>query len=358
MKKWDFTHTESMTENTRIPIRKIIYLIGITLAVYAGMRWILPLVVPFLVAGILAVMLHRPVEFLRNRMKIPRPVAGVVSIAIVLALVLVPLGWLVWKGIGQIVLLVRDYPALFQKAEEIWCQCCIRVEEMGLCRAEIMEQWGEQRAIELTATVKEKASSMIMNYSYLSVKQVGLFLGKCVVALVAAVLMLNDYSRIAAGIGRSSWGKTLKTIWKNMCRAGGTYLKAQLIIMAMVCLVCVVGLFLAGNPYALVVGLLIGFCDALPFLGTGIILVPWLLVETFQGDYVTAAILGCIYIVCTFIREFAEPRLVGKGLGVHPLAVLISIYVGMQLFGAVGILLGPVGAFLIWQVYHILRGSE
>lgn len=339
-------------------MKKGIVLLGITLAVYAGMRWILPLVVPFLFAGFFAVMLHRPVDFLRRQMKIPRPIAGIVSIGLVLALVLVPLGWLAYKGISQLILLVRDYPVLFQKAEELWCQCCDRVEELGICRAEVMEQWGNDRMLELTATVKEKATSAIMNYSYVSVKQLGLFLGKCVVAVVAAVLMLNDYHRLRRGIGRSAWGKMLIRIWGNMYRAGGTYIKAQLIIMAMVCTTCVIGLFLAGNPYALVVGILIGVCDALPFLGTGIVLVPWLLMETFQGDYVTASILGCMYIICTFIREFSEPKLVGKGLGVHPLAVLVSIYVGMRLFGPVGILLGPIGAFLIWQIYIIITKKE
>ena len=48
----------------------------------------------------------------------------------------------------------------------------------------------------------------------------------------------------------------------------------------------------------------------------------------------------------------------GKGLGVHPLAVLVSIYVGMRLFGPAGILLGPIGAFLIWQIYIIIMKKE
>lgn len=347
-----------MTEKTSPPIKKIIILLGITLVVYVGMRWILPLVIPFLFAGFFAAILHRPVDFLRRRMKIPRPIAGIVSIALVLGMVLLPLGWLLYQGVSQLILLVRDYPALFQKAEELWCQCCHRVEELGICRAEVMEQWGNERMQELTATVKEKATSAIMNYSYISVKQVGIFLGKCVVTIVAAVLMLNDYHRLRRSISGSAWGKALIRVWRNMYRAGGTYLKAQLLIMTMVCTTCVIGLFLAGNPYALVVGILIGVCDALPFLGTGIVLVPWLLIETFQGEYVTASILGCVYIACTFIREFSEPRLVGKGLGVHPLAVLVSIYVGMRLFGPAGILLGPIGAFLIWQIYIIIMKKE
>ncbi|MGN0342351.1 MAG: sporulation integral membrane protein YtvI [Roseburia sp.] len=334
-------------------MKKGIPLLGITLAVYAGMRWLLPLVVPFLFAGLFAILLHKPVDFLQKKLKIPRPIGGILVLVAALALVLVPLGWLLYKGVNQLVLLASDYPMLLHKAEELWGECCNRVEELGVCRAEVMEQWGEDHMSDLASSIKEKAVPSIMNYSYLSVKQVGLFLGKCVVAFVAAVLMLNDYDYLRRKIARSVPGRFLLRMWSKMRRAGGTYLKAQFLIMCMVIATCVAGLFLAGNPYALLVGILIGLCDALPFIGTGIVLVPWLLIKAFQEDYKTAVILGCIYIACSFIREFSEPKLVGKGLGVHPLAVLLSVYVGMRLFGAAGILLGPVSAFLIWQIWQI-----
>ena len=47
-----------------------------------------------------------------------------------------------------------------------------------------------------------------------------------------------------------------------------------------------------------------------------------------------------------------EPKLIGKKIGVPPLAVLVSIYIGVKVFSKGGFLLGPVSAFLIWQIYN------
>lgn len=126
-----------------------------------------------------------------------------------------------------------------------------------------------------------------------------------------------------------------------MCHAGGTYLKAQLIILALISGVCIAGLFLTGNSYAILAGVLIGMSDALPFIGTGLVFIPWLIIDLFRGKYFAAVIYGILFILSTFIREFMEPRLMGRGLGVHPLAVIISIYAGLKIYGTAGVILGP-----------------
>ena len=136
------------------------------------------------------------------------------------------------------------------------------------------------------------------------------------------------------------------------------YIRAQLIIIGMVMASCIIGLFLLKNPYALVVGVLIGLCDALPFLGTGTVFIPWIILTVFQGKYALAAGYAAIYIVCSIIREYVEPKIVGKGLGVHPLAVIIAIYVGICLFQTWGIVLGPLSALLISHTYQQLTEEE
>ena len=69
----------------------------------------------------------------------------------------------------------------------------------------------------------------------------------------------------------------------------GLWLRAQLLIMAAVMAECVAGLWVLQNSYALLVGILIGFLDALPFIGTGTILLPWAALELFRGDFFHAA---------------------------------------------------------------------
>ena len=86
--------------------------------------------------------------------------------------------------------------------------------------------------------------------------------------------------------------------------------------------------------------------------------VPWLIIDLFRGKYFAAVIYGILFILSTFIREFMEPRLMGRGLGVHPLAVIISIYAGLKIYGTAGVILGPLSGFLIWEIYRSICGRE
>jgi predicted PurR-regulated permease PerM len=57
---------------------------------------------------------------------------------------------------------------------------------------------------------------------------------------------------------------------------------------------------------------------------------------------VLALELAILYVVITIVRQVLEPRIVGRQIGVHPLAMLISMYVGLQLFGFIGIFVLPI----------------
>ena len=103
------------------------------------------------------------------------------------------------------------------------------------------------------------------------------------------------------------------------------------------------------------IGIAIGICDALPFLGTGTVFVPWALIDLLLGNYKNAVGFLVIYIICSFVRQILEPRMVGQNLGVPPLAVLMSIYIGISVYGGSGVLLGPVSGLII---YHILKSPE
>ena len=115
----------------------------------------------------------------------------------------------------------------------------------------------------------------------------------------------------------------------------------------------VLGRFRVGN--GILWGLLAGLLDALPFIGTGVVLVPLGLQQLFLGNYVRAAVCLLVYVACIFIRELLEPKLIGKRVGVSPVAILVSIYAGIQLFGIWGIIGGPLGFVIIYQCYVSLE---
>ena len=82
--------------------------------------------------------------------------------------------------------------------------------------------------------------------------------------------------------------------------------------------------------------------------------VPWALFEFFQGAYLSGIIYLAVTVITTLARQFLEPKLIGKSVGANPLMVLVSIYLGMQVYGLWGVILGPASAFLIWEIYRFI----
>ena len=156
--------------------------------------------------------------------------------------------------------------------------------------------------------------------------------------------MKKKAGRIAQRLFHVGFGLTLRKV-------GLTWVRAQIIIIGTITGICVLGLLVARERYWLLTGVAIGICDALPFLGTGICFLPWALWRLLSGRYVSALWLVALYMITSFTRQSLEPKLIGKKIGVPPLAVLISVYVGVKVYSGGGFLLGPISAFLIWQLY-------
>ena len=88
-------------------------------------------------------------------------------------------------------------------------------------------------------------------------------------------------------------------------------------------------------------------CD---IFGTGTVLVPWAVVCVIRGSYLQVAILVIMYLLCVLVREGLEPKLLGNRIGIPPLYTLMAVYVGVELFGLLGVILGPFGLVMIRAV--------
>jgi predicted PurR-regulated permease PerM len=101
------------------------------------------------------------------------------------------------------------------------------------------------------------------------------------------------------------------------------------------------GLIILQNPYALMIGLIMAVLDFLPILGSGSVLIPWALFHLVTGEVNAAVGLMALYAVITITRQVLEPKILGEQIGVHPLLSLVSVFVGFQVFGVLGIFIGP-----------------
>ena len=119
------------------------------------------------------------------------------------------------------------------------------------------------------------------------------------------------------------------------------WLLAQLKLAGITLLILTLGLILLKIPYAPLWALAIALLDALPLLGTGIVLIPWSVISFLSADTPRSLGLLAVYITAMLTRSTLEPRFVGKQLGLDPLITLAAIYCGYRLWGFGGMILSP-----------------
>ena len=142
---------------------------------------------------------------------------------------------------------------------------------------------------------------------------------------------------------------------QGILHVGGTYLKSYLILMGITLAILLVGFLFMRVEYALLLAFIISLVDLFPVLGVGTVLAPWALWCFLIGDVGRGVSLLILWGVAFLVRQFAEPRLLGGSLGVHPLLTLFAMYAGLSLGGVVGMLLFPA---LCVPLVSFLKGKE
>jgi predicted PurR-regulated permease PerM len=99
--------------------------------------------------------------------------------------------------------------------------------------------------------------------------------------------------------------------------------------------------------YIIALSVVTAIVDILPVLGTGTVLIPWAVFNLFTGNIGLGIGLIVLYALITVIRQILEPRLVSMNVGIHPAVTLLGMYLGVRLFGVLGIFILPITFFLI-----------
>lgn len=148
------------------------------------------------------------------------------------------------------------------------------------------------------------------------------------------------------------WHSQYRPVLLQIKQALLGWLKAQTRLAGMTFCILLAGFLLLRIPFAPVWALLIALMDAVPMLGTGLVLVPWSIVSFLQEKpFMAFGLLG-IFFAATLLRSVLEPRMVGQQMGLDPLVTLCSLYLGYRLLGIPGLLTSPLLAVVVTQFYR------
>ena len=129
------------------------------------------------------------------------------------------------------------------------------------------------------------------------------------------------------------------------------YLRAYALIFIITFAQLLCAFLLMKLKYAFIIALATALVDVLPVVGTGTVLIPWAAVSLAFGDYGTGIALLAVYAAVTVVRQIVEPKIVGRFIGLPPLAALAAMYAGLKLMGLPGLIVFPLAALAVYRLF-------
>lgn len=336
-KKDNAADAEENRENARSCRQKVLYAAGLAGGLYAVLRYLLPLVAPFVFAFFIVRILYPQLCRAEKRLRIRKDILMAGFLLLLTGILAAGFFFLLSKGTAWAVKIGSESGAIKDQVNIAFENGCCRAEELlGRERGEIrtfFQDKGDEMAKTVGREILPKAADWTAKSCSFALRT-GAFWG---IGMIAAFWLCRDYARF------SEWMKKSE-IWENIdriLRMTGGYCRAQLKILVIISGITVVGLWIGKVRNGLWIGLLAGILDALPMIGTGIVLIPTAIWQLLNENPQGAAFASVTYVACIAARELLEPRLLGAQIGLPPVLMLLSVYAGVKVFGAGGIFLGP-----------------
>lgn len=335
----------------------VLYIALVLLVVFIGFKLSLFLF-PFLLGLIFSILTQPFANFLKKRFNFSHKLATIISIVLFLGIFLGSIVLASLKLFEEIYKLSNSLDYYSEEAKNLWNHSVDTVYSyLG----------------QLTEGFTNEAKNIINGFISKGARQAGLFINKLIgfitsiptLILYTCIMILStffislDKTQIVSFLEKqfpSIWLEKIYNIKREMFTVLGSYIKAQLILMTLCFfeLLTLLNLlsFLKFNVhYPLLMSIIICIIDALPILGAGAILLPWVVLAILLGDFKLAVGILIVYFIVLSVRQMLEPKLISENIGVHPLITLISMYSGFKILGVSGFLVGPVVMIILKNVF-------
>lgn len=337
--------------------RKALTIAGTAAAAW-GLLWLFgPVLLPFFLGLLIAKAAEPAMEALIQRFRLPRWLAAGLCVSLMYILLILLLTLLCQILCREAMGFARSLPTLAQSlAEPVqrleqWLLRLVSRFPDGIGHA--LEE-GVSEFFRSGAGLAGKLYNWLFSFASALLMQtpdIALFVLTAVLSSFMIASELPDLKAIWQKKVPTAWQTRLQTLLQRLKGTLGAWFRTQLKLMSITFLVLTAGFLILGIDYPLLFSLLIAVIDALPMLGSGVILIPWGLFQFLQGNTFLGAGLLCLYGAAALTRTALEPRMLGKQIGLDPLLTLLALYSGYHFLGITGMILFPVGAMLAKQFW-------
>jgi sporulation integral membrane protein YtvI len=329
---------------------------GILLLFILFIRYALDALLPFLLGALIAAIVAPISKKISKGAKIPRKLTSAILVISLFSLISILLylgGARLIRESGNLIERLSGNPAIVGDFIDVFLKKIENSKLSALINSDALERLGVNIDDLLSNALESMISSISAYLPSLAVNivaKIPSMLFFIIVFLISAFYFSTDRDTISKGLSSffpDSWQRRLPAVKERFKQTITGYLKAYFLIMLLTFAEIFIGLSILRVNYALLLAILIAVVDILPIIGTGTILIPWAIVSFLTGDVGLGTGLLILYGVVMIVRQIAEPKIVGNSIGLHPLATLAAVYLGIKFVGFLGIFIGPIIALCV-----------
>ncbi len=318
-------------------------------------KFTLQYLTPFIIAVVIAYIMQKPAYRLSKKVKLKKEYTALLLSFSVYILFAGAAAFVIYGFFVFFSETVSRLPSLLKGISEIFSDFSLHLNGLldGLSpeiadeAIAVMRETAEGMAVKISGSFSSFAASMV--------KKTPSFLFSSIVALVASCYIAKDFDRlkkfIIGIIGNNAYikSKKIKEIFSGSILK---LLKGYLILCSITFLELTAGLLILRVKYAPVIALIIAVVDLLPVLGSGTVLIPWGIICIAFGDTAKGFLLLILYIVIIIARNFLEPKIIGRQIGINPIFTLFAMFAGLRLLGVFGLFLFPIILIVTIKYYE------
>ena len=331
----------------------LLTIVGIFLAFKLAMFYM-----PFLVAFIISLLIEPLIKFVNKKTSLTRKTSAII-ILIVVSLILIGLiSWGIASVISEATNLLQGLNTYIESAYNQVQNIISNIDFNKLKIPQEVTKVIQNSLWDLIGTVSNWVKNFLTSLmGFLTeIPTIAIYIGICFVAIY---FMCTDKLYMIDQIEHhlpKEWVKRISRHTRDLISSLGHYLKAEATLILISFFVSLIGLYIfkfigLNIKYPLLAALGIGFVDALPILGSGTAMIPWAVISAVNGDIKLALCIIILWVIMSVIRQFAEPRVVSKHIGIHPIFTLIAMYTGFKAIGVLGMFVGPIVLIILKNIF-------
>lgn len=330
----------------------VAYWAVIVAAVYLGFEYLLPVSVPFILGILIAYLVVR----ISRKCHCTHPIFRILLTVAIYGLLGLGIAWLVTKSVTTVSGIVKWLPRFYELkllplATLVYNWCVEMLEILDPAVINALESVLNSLLSSLKSVITYLSSAAVNFVSWIATGVPSLILS-LLAMIFSTVFVAKDYEKIKA-FAVENVPEPVKRLLTNvriyLTETLFVVIRSYAAIMLLTFTELSILFSLFGIEHAVLKASIIALLDILPILGTGGIMIPWGVISLLLGYTRLGIELLIIYAIVTVVRNYVEPKIVGTQLGLHPIITLVSMFIGLRLFGFWGLFGLPVGISFLWK---------